>query len=96
MEITRALASRPRFLLLDEPFVGVDPIAVADIQEIIAGLRNKGLGILITDHSVRETLSAIDRAFLIAEGRIFFSGTAREVADDPTARRLYLGEKFRL
>jgi lipopolysaccharide export system ATP-binding protein len=96
VEITRALASRPRFLLLDEPFVGVDPIAVADIQEIIAGLRNKGLGILITDHSVRETLSAIDRAFLIAEGRIFFSGTAREVADDPTARRLYLGEKFRL
>jgi lipopolysaccharide export system ATP-binding protein len=96
VEITRALASRPRFLLLDEPFVGVDPIAVADIQEIIAGLKNKGLGILITDHSVRETLSATDRAFLIAEGRIFFSGTAREVADDPTARRLYLGEKFQL
>jgi lipopolysaccharide export system ATP-binding protein len=96
VEITRALASRPRYLLLDEPFVGIDPIAVADIQEIIAGLKQKGLGILITDHSVRETLSATDRAFLMAEGRIFFSGTARQVSEDPMARRLYLGEKFQL
>jgi lipopolysaccharide export system ATP-binding protein len=96
VEITRALATRPRFLLLDEPFVGIDPIAVADIQEIITGLKKKGLGILITDHSVRETLSTTDRACLIAEGRIFFSGTARQVAEDPMARRLYLGEKFQL
>lgn len=96
LEITRALATRPRFLLLDEPFVGIDPIAVSEIQEIIARLRDKGLGILITDHNVRETLSATDRAFIMFGGRIVLSGNARQLADDPTARRLYLGENFQL
>jgi lipopolysaccharide export system ATP-binding protein len=96
LEITRALATRPRYLLLDEPFVGIDPIAVADIQEIIARLKSKGLGILITDHNVRETLSSTDHAFIMFQGKIMLSGTARELTDDPTARRLYLGEKFQL
>lgn len=96
VEITRALATRPRFLLLDEPFVGIDPIAVSEIQVIIARLREKGLGILITDHNVRETLSATDRAFIMFGGRIVLSGNARQLADDPTARRLYLGENFQL
>lgn len=96
VEITRALACNPRFLLLDEPFVGIDPIAVAEIQEIIARLRGKGLGILITDHSVRETLSSTDRAFIMFEGRIVLSGTADQLANDPMARRIYLGDKFQL
>lgn len=96
LEITRALTTRPRFLLLDEPFVGIDPIAVSEIQEIIARLKAKGLGILITDHNVRETLSSTDRAFIMFEGKIVLSGNARQLADDPTARRLYLGEKFQL
>jgi lipopolysaccharide export system ATP-binding protein len=96
VEITRALACNPRFLLLDEPFVGIDPIAVAEIQEIIARLRGKGLGILITDHSVRETLSSTDRAFIMFEGRIVLSGTAEQLAGDSMARRIYLGEKFQL
>ena len=96
LEITRALTTRPRFLLLDEPFVGIDPIAVSEIQEIIARLKGKGLGILITDHNVRETLSSTDRAFIMFEGKIVLSGNARQLADDPTARRLYLGENFQL
>ncbi len=96
VEVTRALACRPKFLLLDEPFVGIDPIAVADIQDIIARLREKGLGVLITDHNVRETLSSTDRAFIMFEGRIVLAGTAAELAQDPTARRIYLGEKFQL
>jgi lipopolysaccharide export system ATP-binding protein len=96
LEITRALTTRPRFLLLDEPFVGIDPIAVADIQEIIARLKRKGLGILITDHNVRETLSSTDHAFIMFQGKIMLSGTARELTDDPMARRLYLGENFQL
>jgi lipopolysaccharide export system ATP-binding protein len=95
-EITRALVTRPAFLLLDEPFVGIDPIAVAELQGIIRGLRDRGLGILITDHTVRETLHATDRAYLMYEGRILLAGTARELADDPEARRIYLGENFRL
>jgi len=96
LEITRALASHPRFLLLDEPFVGIDPIAVAEIQEIVLRLKAKGLGILITDHNVRETLSSTDHAFIMFQGRIMLSGTADQLAADPEARRLYLGEKFQL
>lgn len=95
-EITRAMVTNPSFLLLDEPFVGIDPIAVAELQGIIRKLRSRGLGILITDHTVRETLNATDRAYLMYEGKILRSGTARELADDPEARRIYLGENFRL
>jgi lipopolysaccharide export system ATP-binding protein len=95
-EITRALVTRPSFLLLDEPFVGIDPIVVQELQGIIRSLRDRGLGILITDHTVRETLHATDRAYLMYEGRILLSGTARELAEDPEARRIYLGENFRL
>jgi lipopolysaccharide export system ATP-binding protein len=96
VEITRALVTDPKFLLLDEPFVGIDPIAVAEIQEIILRLKARGLGILITDHSVRETLRTTDRAYILYEGKIILSGTSRELADDPTARRVYLGERFEL
>ena len=96
LEITRALAAEPRFLLLDEPFVGIDPIAVGEIQEIIQRLRRRGLGLLITDHSVRETLRSTDRAYILYEGKILLSGTARELAVDATARRIYLGEGFEL
>jgi lipopolysaccharide export system ATP-binding protein len=95
-EIMRALVSDPSFLLLDEPFVGIDPIAVQELQGIIRGLRDKGLGILITDHTVRETLHATDRAYLMFEGRILLAGTAVELAEDPEARRIYLGKNFRL
>lgn len=96
VEITRALVTSPSYMLLDEPFVGIDPIAVGDIQEIVRSLRQKGLGVLITDHSVRETLSTTDRAYIMYEGRILMAGTAEELAEDPQARRIYLGEKFRL
>ena len=96
VEISRALVTQPSFILLDEPFVGIDPIAVADIQQIIMGLKRRGLGVLITDHSVRETLGATDRAYLMFEGRILLTGTAQELAADPQARKLYLGENFRL
>jgi len=96
LEITRALAAEPKFLLLDEPFVGIDPIAVGEIQEIIQRLRRRGLGLLITDHSVRETLRSTDRAYILYEGKILLSGTARELAVDATARRIYLGEGFEL
>lgn len=95
-EIARALVTDPKFLLLDEPFVGIDPITVTDIQGIVARLRNKGLGILITDHNVRETLEIIDRAYIIYEGKILFEGGAKELLDSPEARRVYLGEKFKL
>jgi len=96
VEITRALVTRPGFLLLDEPFVGIDPLAVAEIQDIIGRLRAKGLGILITDHNVRETLSTTDRAYIMFEGRILLQGTSQELAQDPVARQIYLGERFRL
>jgi lipopolysaccharide export system ATP-binding protein len=96
VEIARAIATDPSFLLLDEPFTGIDPIAVADIQEIIRLLRAKGLGILITDHAVRETLAIVDRAYILNRGRIEVSGTAAEVAASPVARQFYLGESFRL
>ena len=95
-EIARALATEPRFLLLDEPFAGVDPIAVEDIQHIVAGLRDRGIGVLITDHNVHETLAITDRAYLMYEGKIFQEGTAEALAEDPEVRRRYLGEKFTL
>jgi lipopolysaccharide export system ATP-binding protein len=96
VEIARALVREPSFLLLDEPFVGIDPIAVAEIQGIVAGLRERGLGILITDHSVRETLSITSRAYIMYRGRILVEGTSEELATDPQARRFYLGETFSL
>jgi lipopolysaccharide export system ATP-binding protein len=96
VEIARALANNPDFILLDEPFAGIDPIAVEDIQNIVHDLRNKGYGVLITDHNVRETLRITDRAYIINEGKILISGTARELADNPEARRIYLGQNFRL
>lgn len=96
LEITRALVTNPSFLLLDEPFSGIDPIVVAEAQEIIRDLKKRGLGILLTDHNVRETLSITDRAYLIAEGKILISGTAQDLINDPEARKLYLGEKFRM
>ena len=94
LEITRALVTNPSFLLLDEPFSGIDPIVVAEAQEIIRDLKKRGLGILLTDHNVRETLSITDRAYLVAEGRILISGTAQDLINDQKARRIYLGEKF--
>ena len=96
VEIARALAIRPDFILLDEPFAGVDPIAVEDIQSIVHELREKGLGVLITDHSVRETLHITDRAYIMADGKILIEGTARELAENPEARKIYLGRNFRL
>ena len=96
VEITRALVTHPRFMLLDEPFSGIDPIAVEDIQHIISRLKQRGLGLLITDHNVRETLSITDHAYIMCEGRILTQGTAEFLANDPEARRIYLGEKFRL
>jgi len=96
VEIARALVTQPKFLLLDEPFAGIDPIAVEDIQGIVAKLKEEGLGILITDHNVRETLSITDRAYIMCDGRILKTGTAQFLADDPEARKIYLGEKFRL
>ena len=96
LEITRALVTNPSFILLDEPFSGIDPIVVNEAQEIIKELREKGLGILLTDHNVRETLSITDRAYLIADGKILISGTANELINNPQARQIYLGEKFRM
>ncbi|MBD3344323.1 MAG: LPS export ABC transporter ATP-binding protein [Chitinivibrionales bacterium] len=96
VEIARALAIKPDFILLDEPFAGVDPIAVEDIQSIVHDLRYKGYGVLITDHNVRETLRITDRAYIMNEGKILISGTARELAENPEARRIYLGQSFKL
>ena len=95
-EIARALASNPSFILLDEPFAGVDPIAVEDIQHIVDQLRHKGIGVLITDHNVQETLHITDRAYLLFEGKILKEGTAEELANDETVRRVYLGQNFTL
>ncbi|MFA6079394.1 MAG: LPS export ABC transporter ATP-binding protein [Candidatus Omnitrophota bacterium] len=94
VEITRALVTNPMFLLLDEPFSGIDPIAVAECQEIIKELKNKGLGILLTDHNVRETLTITDRSYIMADGKILISGTVEDLISNPKARELYLGEKF--
>jgi lipopolysaccharide export system ATP-binding protein len=96
VEIARALASEPSFMLLDEPFAGVDPIAVGDIQSIVHDLRERKIGVLITDHNVHETLSITDRAYLLFEGRILKSGTAEELAADEKVRKVYLGDNFRL
>src|SRR3989339_303476 len=95
-EIARALATDPKFILLDEPFAGVDPIAVEDIMTIVANLKHKGIGILITDHNVHETLSIVDRAYILINGQIFKEGTANQLAEDQDVRKLYLGEKFKL
>ena len=96
VEITRALVTEPKFMLLDEPFAGIDPIAVEDIQKIISRLTSQGLGVLITDHNVRETLSICDRAYIMCDGKILKSGTSQFLAEDPEARKIYLGEKFKL
>ena len=96
VEIARAVATEPAFLLLDEPFTGIDPIAVENIQKMIRQLRERGLGILITDHQVRETLAIVDRAYILNEGEIVVSGTAEEVLNSPLARQFYLGESFKL
>ncbi len=95
-EIARALATDPKFILLDEPFAGIDPIAVEDIQQIVATLKNKNIGILITDHNVQETLSITDRAYLMFEGKILRTGTAEELANDELVRKVYLGQRFEL
>jgi lipopolysaccharide export system ATP-binding protein len=95
-EIARALALKPRFILLDEPFAGVDPIAVEDIQSIVSHLRSKNIGILITDHNVHETLSITDRAYLLFEGKILMSGTSTQLAEDEHVRKVYLGKNFEL
>ena len=96
LEIARALVRKPSILMLDEPFSGVDPLAVHDIQEIVKGLRNRGLGIIVTDHNVRETLSIVDRAYLVYDGQILCEGTSAFLVQDETARRLYLGKNFRM
>ena len=96
VEITRALVISPKFMLLDEPFAGIDPIAVTDIQKIIAHLRKRGIGVLITDHNVRETLKITDRAYIVHDGVIFKSGTPQSLADDEEVKRIYLGADFRL
>ena len=96
VEITRALVLEPKFMLLDEPFSGIDPIAVIEIQKIISQLRERGIGIVITDHNVRETLSICDRAYIIKDGRIIREGTPTAIADDRTVREIYLGQNFRL
>ncbi|MBD3411098.1 MAG: LPS export ABC transporter ATP-binding protein [Ignavibacteriales bacterium] len=95
-EIARALATDPSFILLDEPFAGVDPIAVEDIMTIVANLKNRGIGVLITDHNVHETLSIVDNAYILIRGDLFRSGSADQLADDEEVRKLYLGEKFKL
>jgi lipopolysaccharide export system ATP-binding protein len=96
VEIARALASRPSFMLLDEPFAGIDPIAVGDIQALVRHLTTRGIGVLITDHNVRETLALIDRAYIIHSGHVLTHGTPEDIVSDPEARRLYLGHEFRM
>lgn len=96
LEISRALVTRPKFLLMDEPFSGVDPISVADVQNIVLDLKKKGIGILITDHNVRETLRIVDRAYLIFEGKVLSEGTSDFLINDPQSRKFYLGENFNL
>lgn len=96
LEITRALVTNPSLILLDEPFSGVDPLAVYDVQQIIIDLKNRGLGILITDHNVRETLSVVDKAYVICEGKVLCEGTSEFLVNDPQARSVYLGERFKM
>jgi len=95
-EICRALVTEPKVFLLDEPFAGIDPIAVADLQDTVATLKNKGIGVLITDHNVRETLEITDRAYILSEGGVTVAGTSKEIAEHPLARKIYLGEKFKM
>lgn len=96
VEISRALVTTPQYILLDEPFVGIDPITTVEIQQIVARLKSNGLGVLVTDHNVRETLEIIDRAYIMYEGRILLSGTAKELLESEEARKVYLGERFRM
>jgi lipopolysaccharide export system ATP-binding protein len=96
VEIARCLALEPKFVLLDEPFAGVDPIAVGDIQDIIAGLKRRNIGVLITDHNVRETLGIVDRAYIMSAGELLVSGTPDEIVNDERARKFYLGEEFKM
>jgi lipopolysaccharide export system ATP-binding protein len=96
VEIARCLAANPKYLLLDEPFAGVDPISVADIRHLVADLRTRGIGVLITDHNVRETLEIVDRAYILHDGKVLMSGTPREVVENADVRRVYLGEGFRI
>lgn len=96
VEIARCLAADPKYVLLDEPFAGVDPIAVGDIRHLVGALRNRGIGVLITDHNVRETLEIVDRAYILHDGRVLMSGTADEVVRDENVRRVYLGQGFRV
>jgi lipopolysaccharide export system ATP-binding protein len=96
VEIARCLAINPKFIMLDEPFAGIDPIAVQDIQQIVSELKNKNIGILITDHNVHETLSITDRAYLLFEGKVLFQGIAEELAENPVVREKYLGRDFEL
>ena len=96
VEIARALATDPAFILLDEPFAGIDPLAVGDIQGMVAHLARRGIGVLITDHNVRETLSIVDRAYILAEGKILIHGSSEDIANNPVAKKYYLGENFKM
>ena len=96
VEIARCLATNPKYLLLDEPFAGVDPIAVSEIRTLVSALKKRGLGVLITDHNVRETLEIVDRAYILHDGKVLMSGTTQEIVEDENVRRVYLGENFRL
>jgi len=95
-EIARSLVTEPKIFLLDEPFAGIDPIAVADLQETVAALKRKGIGVLVTDHNVRDTLEITDRAYIINEGSVIVAGTPKEIAGNPLARKIYLGDKFKM
>jgi len=95
-EIARALASKPNIVLLDEPFAGIDPIAISDIRELVVHLKDRGIGVLITDHNVRETLDIIDRAYIIYDGHVLMEGDADAILESPDVRRVYLGERFRV
>ena len=96
VEIARCLATNPKYLLLDEPFAGVDPIAVGEIRMLVSALKKRGLGVLITDHNVRETLEIVDRAYILHNGKVLMSGTTEEIIEDENVKRVYLGENFRL
>ena len=96
VEIARAIASRPNFILLDEPFAGIDPITVGDIRSLVSHLKDRGIGVLVTDHNVRDTLDIVDRAYILYEGKVLREGRPSEIVDDETVRRVYLGEQFSL
>ena len=96
VEIARALAAKPKYLLLDEPFAGVDPISVGDIRDLVSDLKTRGIGVLITDHNVRETLEIVDRAYILHDGKVLMSGTANEVISDANVKRVYLGDNFKI